>query len=123
MSRPPFLFIAAVSGFVSVAVGAFGAHALKHIFNEYSLDIYKTGVSYQMWHTLLLALLALLPDHKLLRWAGWLLTAGMVLFSGSLYLLAILNIRWLGMITPVGGLAFLLAWALLARFAIKYHRE
>jgi uncharacterized membrane protein YgdD (TMEM256/DUF423 family) len=76
-----------------------------------------------MWHVLALALIAVLPEHKLLRWAGWCLVVGIVLFSGSLYLLAIFNIGWLGMITPFGGLAFLAAWALLAYVAWQKNQE
>ncbi|MBD9359120.1 DUF423 domain-containing protein [Methylomonas fluvii] len=121
--RPPFLFLAAVGGFIGVAMGAFGAHGLKHLLSEHLLDVYKTAVSYQMWHVLVLALIAVLPEHKLLRWAGWCLVAGVVLFSGSLYLLAIFNIGWLGMITPLGGLAFLAAWALLAYVAWQKNQE
>ncbi len=121
--RSPFLFLAAVGGFIGVAMGAFGAHGLKHLLSEHLLDVYKTAVSYQMWHVLTLALLAMLPEHKLLRWAGWLLVAGVVLFSGSLYLLAIFNIGWLGMITPLGGLAFLAAWGLLAYVAWQKNPE
>ncbi|QWF70920.1 DUF423 domain-containing protein [Methylomonas paludis] len=108
-----FLFPAAVSGFLAVAMGAFGAHALKPLLSEHGVDIYKTAVNYHMWHSLLLALIALLPPHKLLNLVAILLIVGIVLFSGSLYLLAIFEIHWLGMITPFGGLAFLSAWGLL----------
>lgn len=110
---------AAVSGFCAVALGAFGAHGLKPFLTEHELDIYKTAVNYQMWHTLLLALIARLPADKLLSWAANALLAGIVLFSGSLYLLAICKVSWLGMITPLGGLAFLLAWALLGVAAYR----
>jgi uncharacterized membrane protein YgdD (TMEM256/DUF423 family) len=120
--RSLFMFYAALAGFIGVAMGAFGAHGLKHVLSDHYLDVYKTAVSYQMWHALLLGLIAALPEHKLLRWAGWLLIAGMLLFSGSLYLLAISNIGWLGMITPFGGLAFLAAWALLAFVAFQHHK-
>ncbi len=118
-----FMLFAAVAGFLGVAMGAFGAHGLKNILSEHYLDIYKTAVSYQMWHALLLALIAVLPPQKHLTWAGWALVAGMLLFSGSLYLLALLNIGWLGMITPLGGLAFLLAWGLLAYAAFQHQRN
>lgn len=121
--RSPFLFLAAVGGFTGVAMGAFGAHGLKHLLSDHLLEVYKTAVSYQMWHVLALALIAVLPEHQLLRWAGWLLVAGIVLFSGSLYLLAIFNIGWLGMITPFGGLAFLAAWGLLACVALQKNQE
>lgn len=118
-----FLLPAAVFGFVGVAMGAFGAHGLKDVLSDYQLDIYKTAVNYQMWHALLLALIALLPPRKLLCWAGGCLIIGILLFSGSLYALAISGLRWLGMITPFGGVAFLLAWALLARVAFAYQKE
>ncbi|MDD2758915.1 MAG: DUF423 domain-containing protein [Methylomonas sp.] len=123
MSQSRFLFFAAVAGFLGVAMGAFGAHGLKHILSGHDLDIYKTAVHYQMWHALLLALLAVLPKQRLLTWAAWLLIAGMVLFSGSLYLLAIFRLAWLGMITPLGGVAFLSAWGLLAFVAFEHQRN
>lgn len=118
-----FLFFAALAGFTGVAMGAFGAHGLKHILADRYLDVYKTAVNYQMWHALLLAVVALLPEQRLLHWAGWSLVAGIVLFSGSLYLLAISKIGWLGMITPFGGLAFLAAWGLLAYVAFQQRRS
>lgn len=121
--RSPFLTLAAVAGFIGVAMGAFGAHGLKHVLSEHHLDVYKTAVSYQMWHALLLALIGVLPAHKQLSWAGWLTTAGIVLFSGSLYLLAIFDLGWLGIITPFGGVAFLLAWGLLALTSFQYRQE
>ncbi|MGR8930846.1 MAG: DUF423 domain-containing protein [Gammaproteobacteria bacterium] len=116
-----FLFVAALAGFTGVGMGAFGAHGLKHVLSEHYLDVYKTAVNYQMWHALLLALVALLPKQRLLIWAGWCLITGIVLFSGSLYLLAISKVSWLGMVTPFGGVAFLLAWGLLACVAYRHH--
>ena len=121
--RSNFLFIAAISGFTGVAMGAFGAHGLKAVLTPEMLAVYKTGVDYQMWHALGLALIAIIsqqaPESPVLKWAGWLMMGGIILFSGSLYFLAIFNIKWLGMITPFGGVCFLLAWALLAFFAYK----
>ncbi|TPQ24722.1 DUF423 domain-containing protein [Methylomonas koyamae] len=117
--RRTFLFLAAVGGFSGVALGAFGAHGLKHLLSDYQLDIYKTAVNYQMWHSLALALAALLPERAALRWAGRLFALGILLFSGSLYLLAIFDIKWLGMVTPLGGLAFLAGWGLLAYVALR----
>lgn len=111
------LFFAAIAGFIGVVMGAFGAHGLKSILSEPHLEIYKTAVSYQMWHALLLGLVATLPANNLTRWAAWCLLAGIILFSGSLYVLAIFNLGWLGMITPLGGLAFLAGWAILASHA------
>lgn len=118
-----FLFLAALAGFIGVGMGAFGAHGLKHLLSEHYLDIYKTAVSYQMWHALLLAIVALLPAHRLLNWAGWLLVAGMALFSGSLYILSIFQLNWLGIVTPFGGLAFLGAWGLLAFVAFQHKQN
>lgn len=120
MKQRAFLLPAALCGFIGVAMGAFGAHGLKPVLSEYQLDIYKTAVHYQMWHALLLALIATLPEHKYLQWAAWAVVMGITLFSGSLYLLALSALRWLGMITPLGGLAFLCAWALLAWFAYRF---
>jgi len=121
--RSVFLFLSAICGLTGVALGAFGAHGLKNILTAEMLAVYKTGVDYQMWHAVGLGIIAAfrqqVPDSPLLRWAGWLMFAGIVLFSGSLYLLAILNIKWLGMITPIGGVAFLAAWLSLANFAFK----
>lgn len=118
-----FLLLAALAGFTGVAMGAFGAHGLKHMLPEHYLEVYKTAVNYQMWHALLLALLSVLPEQRLLNWAGWCLVAGILLFSGSLYVLAISKIGWLGMITPFGGVAFLLAWALLGYAAFQHQRS
>ena len=117
------LLLAASSALTGVALGAFGAHGLKAILSPEMLAVYKTGVTYQMWHALGLGLIALYQEHspesRLLSWAGWLMFSGIVIFSGSLYILAISGLKWLGMITPIGGIAFMAAWALLATFAYK----
>ncbi len=121
--RSVFLLLSAVTAFTGVAMGAFGAHALKTVLDPDMLAAYKTGVTYQMWHALGLGLIGLLqrltPTSKLLRWCGWLMFSGILLFSGSLYLLTLLNCKWLGIITPFGGSAYLLAWLLLGVFACK----
>jgi uncharacterized membrane protein YgdD (TMEM256/DUF423 family) len=118
-----FLALAALSAFVGVALGAFGAHGLRPLLSAEMLDVYKTAVSYQLWHALGLGLIALAqrqaPPSKLLHWAGYLMFAGILLFSGSLYALAVFGVKWLGMITPFGGVAFLAAWLLLGAFAVK----
>ncbi len=109
-----FLLIAAISGFLVVALGAFGAHGLKEKISTDLLAVYQTGVLYQMFHTLVLLVVALLlvqqPQLGALRWSGWLFVAGIIIFSGSLYLLAITGVRVLGAITPIGGVAFLAGW-------------
>jgi len=118
-----FLFLSAICGLTGVAMGAFGAHGLKAVLSVEMLAVYKTAVDYQMWHALGLGLIAIFkmqsPDSNHLKWAGWLMFAGIVLFSGSLYLLAISGAKWMGMITPLGGVCFLAAWVWLAIFAYK----
>ncbi|MGR9087653.1 MAG: DUF423 domain-containing protein [Gammaproteobacteria bacterium] len=121
--RSIFLFLGALSALTGVAMGAFGAHGLKGVLSPESLSIYQTGVSYQMWHALGLCGIAQLrhrdPKAVILDYAGWLMFCGILLFSGSLYLLTLLDLKWLGMITPVGGLGFLMAWLLVAVFAVR----
>lgn len=119
--RSTFLLASALCGLAGVALGAFGAHGLATVLSNDMLQVFKTAVDYQMWHALGLGLIALIqlqaPDAVLLKWSGWLMLVGIWLFSGSLYLLAILNLKWLGMITPLGGVCFILSWLLLAVFA------
>ena len=112
-----FATLGAVSGFVAVAAGAFGAHALKARLSAEMLAAFDVGARYQMFHALALLAVAWAVG----RWpgpaasaAGWFFVAGTVLFSGSLYLLALSGIRWLGAITPFGGVALLAGWACLA---------
>ncbi len=116
-----FLSLGALSALIGVGMGAFGAHGLKTIISPEMLTVYQTGVTYQMYHALGLIGVALIhrqaPGSKLLHWAGWLMFAGILLFSGSLYALALLNHTWLGIITPFGGVCFLAAWLLIALFA------
>jgi uncharacterized membrane protein YgdD (TMEM256/DUF423 family) len=104
-------------------MGAFGAHALRAALTPDMMVVYHTAVNYHMWHALGLGLVAVSslndPQSLLLRWAGWLMCVGIVLFSGSLYALSISGIKWLGAITPLGGSAFLIAWLLLAIFAFR----
>jgi uncharacterized membrane protein YgdD (TMEM256/DUF423 family) len=118
-----FLFFGAFSALIGVGMGAFGAHGLKNVISPEMLAVYQTGVNYQMWHALGLIGIALLRRHeaesRLLNWAGWLMLIGIVLFSGSLYLLAVMDVKQLGMITPFGGVSFLIAWLLLAVYASR----
>lgn len=113
-----FLFLAASAALLAVGMGAFGAHALRSHLDEAALAIYRTGVEYQMWHALGLGLIGILlerhPGNRQLLWAGWLMLGGIVLFSGSLYLLSLTKLRWVGIITPFGGVAFIAGWLLLA---------
>lgn len=118
-----FLLLGAACALTGVGMGAFGAHGLKAVLSPEMLTVYKTGVAYQMWHALGLILIALVirlsSGSRLLNWAGWMMFVGILLFSGSLYLLTILNVRWLGMITPFGGTLFLAAWLLICVYACK----
>ncbi len=125
--HPLFLLLSTISAFLAVAFGAFGAHGLKAILSPDMLAIYKTAVNYQMWHALGLGIIALLThinsSSRLLRYAGWLMLAGIVLFSGSLYILSLSGLKWLGMITPLGGVCFLAAWLLLIIYSYNYYRS
>ena len=108
------LMLASLSGFTSVALGAFAAHGLRGKLPENLLNAFQTGVSYQLWHTMALIGVALLllrsPESTLLKVTGVLFAVGIVLFSGSLYLLALSGLGKLGMITPLGGVLWLIAW-------------
>jgi len=112
-----FALAGALSAFMAVAAGAFGAHALRARLPPDLLAVFETGAQYQMYHALALLAVAWASNHwpgTPLRAAGWLFIGGTLLFSGSLYLLAVTGARWLGAITPLGGLLFLAGWAALA---------
>lgn len=112
-----WLILGAASAFLSVAAGAFGAHALRARLTPDLLTIFETGARYHMYHSLGLLAIGLLMQVRpspLLNGAGWAMLAGIVLFSGSLYALALSGVRVLGAITPLGGLGFLAGWLLLA---------
>lgn len=114
-----FLSIAAILGGLSVAGGAFGAHALREKISERSLEIFDTGTRYQMYHALALLIVALLlsrtesPPATLVA-SGWLFIIGIVIFSGSLYALSLTGVKSLGAIAPIGGAAFIAGWGALA---------
>jgi len=110
------LSVAAISGLLAVALGAFGAHGLKSIITPEMLEVYKTGVQYQFYHTFALLAVGILMNFnqsKALKWSATLFMIGIVLFSGSLYVLAISDIKALGIITPFGGITWIAAWILL----------
>lgn len=119
-----WLAVAAILGGLSVAAGAFGAHALDGKLTDQYLDVYKTAAQYQMFHALALLGVAILgaihPDAAWLRPSAWLFLVGTLLFSGSLYALVFSGLRPLGMITPIGGLAFILGWAALAMAGLRW---
>ena len=118
-----FLLLGSLAMMFAVGLGAFGAHGLKDKLSADMLAVYRTGVDYHFYHALgLLALgmiAAHLPESDLVKWSGGLMAAGIVLFSGSLYLLALTGTRWLGAITPLGGAAWIVAWALLAAALLR----
>ncbi|MCB1850052.1 MAG: DUF423 domain-containing protein [Gammaproteobacteria bacterium] len=108
-----FLLLGALNGFLTVALGAFGAHALRPRIAPDLYTVFQTGVEYHGIHALALLALGLLGLHhpsRALQWSGWLMSSGIVLFSGSLYLLAVSGSRFLGIVTPVGGFALLSGW-------------
>jgi uncharacterized membrane protein YgdD (TMEM256/DUF423 family) len=119
-----FVLLGSLSAFLGVALGAFGAHGLKSRVTPDMLAVWQTGVQYHLVHALGLVLVGilchLLPETSLVRSAGWFLLSGTVLFSGSLYVMVLCDIRALGMITPLGGVAFLVGWLLLAVAGWQY---
>lgn len=118
-----FLLLGIINGFLAVALGAFGAHGLEGKLSEKSLGIWDKAVNYQMFHTMALLitglLLAKIQSGGML-WAGWMFFIGIVLFSGSLYLYSTTGVKTLAMITPFGGVAFLVGWVLLGYGIVKY---
>lgn len=109
--------LGAVSAFIAVSAGAFGAHALKQVLDAYMLGVYQTAVDYQFFHSIGLIAIGALDKVSARRChsiAAWTMLAGILIFSGSLYMLSATAIKWLGMITPIGGLCFLAAWLMLA---------
>ncbi len=122
MTAKLFLAIGSINALLVVLIGAFGAHGLKTRLTVENMAIYQTAVQYHFYHAAGLILLGLIALHfpsPYLRWSGWLMLLGIILFSGSLYALSISNIRWLGAITPLGGMAFIIAWVLMIIAIIK----
>lgn len=119
-----FIIIGAINAFLAVAFGAFGAHGLKDKLDAHYLEIWKTGVTYQMFHALGILVIAMLlgkvATSSLFTWSGWLMLAGIILFSGSLYILSLTKVGILGAITPIGGVCFLAAWILIVVGAVKH---
>lgn len=117
------LITGAALAFVGVALGAFGAHALKARLAADMLAVYQTGVQYHLAHAIGIVLVGILvqmvPASKWLPMAAWTMTAGIIIFSGSLYLLSVTGLRMLGAVTPLGGIAFLAAWLMVAIGVVK----
>lgn len=118
-----FLILGSINCFLAIALGAFGAHGLKNRLSEYHLSVFETAFQYHFYHALGLLICGIIlsqwPELKNVKWVGYLFFVGILLFSGSLYLLSITQVRWLGMITPIGGLLFLAGWLLLTILFIK----
>ena len=123
---PFFIIAGAINAFLAVTFGAFGAHALKEKLSEKYLAIWETAVQYQMYHAIGLIIIGILMSPSIvgqvsqLSWSGYLMLAGIVLFSGSLYVLSLSGIGVLGAITPIGGVAFLIAWVLVIVAVVKH---
>ena len=118
-----FLLLGSANAALAVMLGAFGAHALKARLDVSLLKAYHTGVEYHFYHALGLILIGIIamniPANIWLKSSGWSMFVGIILFCGSLYLLSIFNLRWLGMVTPIGGLLFIFAWLSLCIAIIK----
>mgnify|MGYP002631029384 CR=1 FL=1 len=117
-----FIIIGALSGAIGVAAGAFGAHALRARVEPRLLEVFETGARYQMYHAIAMLAAAWIVTRfpgSLANASGWLFLAGTVLFSGSLYAMALTGVRALGAITPIGGVCFIAGWACLALAAMR----
>ncbi|MEW6060504.1 MAG: DUF423 domain-containing protein [Bacteroidota bacterium] len=121
-----FLSTAAVLGFTGVALGAFGAHGLTSVLSPEALSVFDTAVRYHMYHALSLFVVGILlhfNNQRFLLFAGWSFIVGVILFSGSLYVMTIGNIRGVGVITPLGGIGFLAGWLFLLLSVLKRKME
>ncbi|MCF6410861.1 DUF423 domain-containing protein [Pseudalkalibacillus salsuginis] len=118
-----FILLGALNAGLSVVLGAFGAHGLESKLSAKMMDVYKTGVQYHIFHALGLFVVAFLadkfPNSSLIGAAGWIMFLGIILFSGSLYVLSVTDISKLGIITPFGGLAFIISWVLIIIAILK----
>lgn len=118
-----FLFVGSLNALIAVILGAFGAHYLRSRIPPEMIEVYQTGIHYHLFHALGLLILSLIafhiPTSGYIKLSGWLMLAGIILFSGSLYALSISGINKLGVITPFGGISFIVAWFLLAFGTLK----
>jgi len=118
-----FMILGGFNAALVMLLGAFGAHALKARLSVEMLAIYQTGVHYHLFHALGLIAVGLvatqIPASAYLKWSGWLMLVGIIIFSGSLYVLSVSGLRWLGMVTPFGGMSFIAAWILFVVAIVK----
>lgn len=123
-----FIITGSIFGFLAVALGAFAAHGLKDVLDDYGTGIWNTAVQYQMFHAVGIIIVAILMSQrlfgniKLLNIAGWAMIIGTLIFSGSLYALALSGVKMLGAITPFGGVSFLVGWFCLMMVGVKHAR-
>jgi|SRR5690625_189033 len=118
-----FLMLGTINGFLAVALGAFGAHGLEGRISQNALGTWEKAVNYQMFHTMALLVTGLLMAKITsggMMWAGWMFFVGIILFSGSLYVYSTTGIRTFAMITPLGGVAFLIGWVLLGTMIMRH---
>ena len=118
-----FLFLGSVNAALAIMAGAFAAHGLKSKLSDHYLDVFQTGAQYHFYHAMALLIVGLMiqqfPEQGLLKWSGYLFLLGILLFSGSLYTLSITGIGWLGAVTPLGGVAFIVGWLMMAMVFFK----
>jgi uncharacterized membrane protein YgdD (TMEM256/DUF423 family) len=118
-----FLILGCINAATAVSMGAFGAHSLKNRITEDMLLVFQTAVQYHFYHSLGLMIIGVLTIHlkpeKYIKIAGWMMFIGIILFSGSLYTLSTTSMRWVGFITPIGGIAFIVSWVFIAIAAWK----
>ncbi len=123
LAAKSFLILGGINAALAVLLGAFGAHALKARMTTEMFAVYQTGVFYHLWHALGLLVVGivgtLLSDSAYLKWAGWLMCAGIALFCGSLYLLSLTGVHGWGIVTPFGGVAFIAAWIVFVVAVLK----
>lgn len=119
-----FLIIGSMNMLIAVSLGAFGAHGLQSKLSEKMFNVYQTGVLYHLIHSLgiviIAVIIAVVGDAGLLKWSGFIMLVGVILFSGSLYVLSISGKKIFGAVTPLGGVCFLVSWLLLAIFGINF---
>ncbi len=119
-----FLFLGALLGGFSVALGAFAAHGMHGMYSDYTMELMEKAVRYEMYHSLAMVAVAILmhlsPQERLFKLAGYFFLAGTILFPGSLYLIAFTGVKSLGVIAPFGGTSFLLGWGILAAGALRW---
>lgn len=125
MNNKSFLVFGLITAAIAVLLGAFAAHGLKHHLTPYQLGVFETGVRYQMYHSIAIVMAVLLQREWSLPATGpiWCFCAGIIGFSGSLYLLALTGIKWFGPVTPIGGICFIAGWVWLAIIASKQLSE